>query len=117
MSSGGTEKIAYLLAADGSSVVATSISRPVAEKRRRQIGPEAGRALETLGHAIDYLVDEFVYNENNNTMSTNECGGRVEAIQLLMALNRHIYFECPIVLTLGKRICAVFKRKRDSGRQ
>jgi len=29
--------------------------------RQRQITPQAGRALEILGHAIEYLTDEFVH--------------------------------------------------------
>src|ERR1700743_2631579 len=39
----------------------TGQSAPVerrAVKRRRLISPEAGRAMEMLGHAIEYLADE-----------------------------------------------------------
>ena len=28
---------------------------------KRRISPEAGHALELLGHAIEYLTDELVY--------------------------------------------------------
>jgi len=30
----------------------------------------------------------------------------LEAVQLLMALNRQVYFECPVVPTLGERLRA-----------
>lgn len=72
--------------------------------RHRRISPQAGRALEILGHAIDYLIDEYI-----------ERGGRfrrgdpeLEAIYLLMATNRGIYFECPEVPTLAERCLRLF---------
>ena len=68
--------------------------------RRRHIGREAGRALEILGHAIEYLADEYVHAGQSLRASDPE----VEAIQLLMALNRQVYFECPEVPTLSERV-------------
>jgi len=59
--------------------------------RRRRISLEAGRALEILGHAIDYLADEYVHC--GGTASAGDA--QVEAVQLLMKLNRQIYFACP----------------------
>jgi hypothetical protein len=67
--------------------------------------PEAGRAIEMLGHAIEYLSDEFAL----------ECMSRkgepvvgvhpqIEAIQLLMARNREVYFSCPELPTVGERL-------------
>lgn len=80
-------------------------SRPkTLQARRRQITPQAGRALEILGHSIDYLTDEFVH-EGGLLVAHN---GQVEAIQLLMALNRQIYFECPVVPTVVERCQALF---------
>jgi hypothetical protein len=65
--------------------------------RRRRITPQAGRALEILGHAIEYLTDEFVH-EGKSLSADNE---QILAVQLLMALNREVYFECPEVPTFG----------------
>lgn len=67
--------------------------------RRRRISPEAGHALEILGHAIEYLTDEFVHTGGSFSASD----GQVEAVQLLMAVNRQIYFACPEVPSLGER--------------
>jgi hypothetical protein len=67
--------------------------------RRRRISPEAGHALEILGHAIEYLTDEFVHT--GGSFSARD--GQVEAVQLLMAVNRQIYFACPEVPSLGER--------------
>jgi len=70
--------------------------------RRRRISPEAGHALEILGHAIEYLTDEFVYA--GGSFSAHDA--QVEAVQLLMGLNREIYFGCPEVPTFGDRFRA-----------
>lgn len=75
--------------------------------RRRKIGPEAGHALEILGHAIEYLTDEFVHE--GGTFSAQD--GRFEAIQLLMAVNRKIYFDCPEIPSLRERFVALLHPK------
>ena len=66
---------------------------------RRRISPEAGRALEILGHAIEYLSDEFVHTGG----SLSAQNAQVEAVQLLMAINRQIYFACPLAPTVAER--------------
>jgi hypothetical protein len=73
-------------------------------KRHRRISPEAGRALEILGHAIEYLADEYVHSAK--TLSA--CDPEVQAIQLLMAMNRQIYLSCPVVPTWAERLRSLF---------
>jgi len=73
--------------------------------RRRRISPQAGRALEVLGHAIEYLTDEFVHE--GATPSANH--PQLMAIQMLMALNRQIYFECPEIPGFFERCRAIFR--------
>lgn len=73
---------------------------------RRRMTPEGGRALERLGHAIEYLTDEFVHDGCEGGLN----GPRVDAIQLLMSLNRQVYGEFPIVPTLSQRFAAFFHR-------
>ncbi|MGA7343855.1 MAG: hypothetical protein WBE72_05315 [Terracidiphilus sp.] len=74
-----------------------TVSRPVSGRRR--IGPQAGHALEILGHAIDYLTDEYVHE--GGTFCWHD--PQLEALRLLMAANRQIYFECPQVPAFGER--------------
>jgi hypothetical protein len=69
-------------------------------KRRRSISPQAGHALEILGHSIEYLTDEFIHQ--GGAFSGNN--SQLQAVQLLMALNRQIYFECPEVPPLSRRL-------------
>lgn len=77
----------------------------VRAERRRRISPQAGRALEKLAHAIEYLADEFVNDDGVPTRHDD----RLEAIQLLMSLNRIVYYECSQAPTLRQRIGAFFR--------
>jgi hypothetical protein len=77
---------------------------------RRRIEPQAGRALEILGHAIEYLSDEFVHA--GGSLSAHDA--QVEAVQLLMAVNRQIYFACPEVPTMGERWRALLRKTASS---
>lgn len=70
---------------------------------RRRTTPEAGFALEILGHAIEYLADEYVH-EAGLLPSIYSGDPRVEAIQLLMAANRQVYFACPLAPSLYQRV-------------
>jgi len=72
--------------------------------RRRCITREAGHALEILGHAIEYLTDELV----NEGKRIDENDPQLQAIQILMALNRRVYYECPFAPTLTERLRAFF---------
>jgi hypothetical protein len=74
-------------------------SAPCISARRRRINPRSGHALEILGHAIEYLTDEFVH-EGASLSSRN---AQLEAVRLLMAVNRQIYFECPEVPSFSER--------------
>lgn len=70
---------------------------------RRRITPQAGHALEKLGHAIEYLSDEFI-------VAPEDSRGRMEAILLLMEVNRRIYADCPEVPSLGRRLVTMLRR-------
>ena len=72
--------------------------------RSRRITPEAGHALEILGHAIEYLTDEFVH-EGGPVSAANP---RLQAVQMLMALNRQIYFSCPEIAPFRERLRRFF---------
>jgi hypothetical protein len=73
--------------------------------RRRRITPQAGRALEILGHAVDYLTDEFIHAGG----SFSARNAQVEAVQLLMRINRQIYLECPEVPRLSERLRSLLR--------
>ena len=63
----------------------------------RRISLRAGRGIEILGHAIEYLIDEG----ESEGKSVDASDPRSQAVKILMALNREIYFECPEVPSLA----------------
>ena len=66
---------------------------------RRRGSSEQGRALETLGHAVEYLVDTRMrFND------LQAAAGERDAIELLMRLNRAVFSECPEVVPLSRRL-------------
>jgi hypothetical protein len=95
-------------------VPSTACARP---NRCRRITVEAGHALEILGHAIEYLTDELVHNGGDMSSSN----AQLETVQLLMKLNRQVYFECPEVLTIWERLRSLlhlrvaYKSSEDHG--
>jgi hypothetical protein len=88
-------------------IPANALTVSTTRVRRRRITPQAGRALEILGHAIEYLTDEFVHQD----LAFSSSNGELQAVQLLMALNRQVYFECPEVPTLTERFRALLHRE------
>jgi hypothetical protein len=71
---------------------------------RRRITPDAGKALEMLGHAIEYLADEFALECRTRGVAQARKHGTVVAIELLMEKNREVYLSCPIAMTLIERL-------------
>ena len=76
---------------------------PSAPAIRRRITPDAGHALEKLGHAIEYLSDEFM-------VAPEDSKGRMEAILLIMEINRKVYADCPEVLSIGQQLISFPRR-------
>ena len=71
---------------------------------RRRTTPE-GVALEILGHAIECLADEYVHEAGLlPSIHIHSGDPRVEAIQLLMAANRQVYYACPVVPSFSQRV-------------
>lgn len=77
-------------------------------ERRRKMNPRAGRAIEILAHAIDYLVDMHAHEGSLIVWEK----GHFEAVEILKALNRQIYLECPIVPSFEERCSSFFFGKR-----
>jgi|SRR5580658_637241 hypothetical protein len=78
---------------NGLPISASTSADPLFTPRayRRHISPEAGRALRILGHAIEYLANEFLHD----VIPPSADNERLQAVQLLMSLNREVYSECP----------------------
>lgn len=75
---------------------------------RRRINHDSGRALEILGHAIEYLTDEWAREADLSAR------GLLDAVQVLMAANRKVYYACPVEPSLRERLRARFCKERPS---
>jgi predicted component of type VI protein secretion system len=81
------------------------LQHEVSRQGKRPLTRDAGRALQLLGHAIEYLTDEYIHETSRLCASDPQ----VEAIQLLMRLNRQVYYECPVVPTVAERVASFFR--------
>ena len=70
--------------------------RPVV---RRRPSPTQGRALEALGHAIEYLMDSYLLTAAGGGEESDR-----EAMCILKRLNLEIFQECPEVVPLWRRL-------------
>ncbi len=66
---------------------------------RRRGNMEQGKALELLGHSVEYLVDSRLF-----TKDEVEARNDREAVQILMRLSRAVFAECPEVISVRRRL-------------
>jgi hypothetical protein len=76
---------------------------------RRQLSRESAQGLEILGHAIEYLADEYAVDPADKGPLGN-ADPRIAAIQTLKSLNRAIYFSGPEVQPVWQRLRQWFLR-------
>lgn len=78
-------------------------SQRVDEIRRRPDGTRP-QALETLAHALEYLIKSSINTEHPASDVT------MEAIALLSDKSREIFAECPEITTLSQRLTYLLPR-------
>lgn len=66
---------------------------------RRRGTQDQGRALEALGHAVEYLVDSRLFDLGERNVRDEH-----EAIQIMMRMSRAIFSECSEVVSIRKRM-------------
>jgi hypothetical protein len=76
---------------------------------RRRLSRESAQGLEILGHAIEYLADEYALDLADKGPLGN-ADPRIAAIQTLKSLNRVIYFSGAEVQPVWQRIRQWFLR-------
>lgn len=60
---------------------------------------EQGRALEALGHAVEYLVDSRLFTLDQAAVRSDD-----EAVQIMMRLSRAVFAECPEVVSVRRKL-------------
>ena len=73
--------------------------RPAGASILRRGTAEQGRALEVLGHAIEYLVDSRLFVLDQAAVRSDD-----EAVQIMMRMSRAVFAECPEVVSLRRRL-------------
>ncbi len=68
---------------------------------RRRPSPFQGRALEKLGHAVEYLVDSRMALIGEPATKAD-----TEAVDILMRLSRCVFSECEEIVPVGRRLKA-----------
>ncbi len=79
-------------------------SAPHRNPIRRRTSPEQGRALEVLGHAIEYLVDSRLFE-------TWESPADAQAVQTLMSCSRQVFAACEDLSPWHKRVQRALVKK------
>jgi hypothetical protein len=80
-------------------VTAGSLTLAPKQVQRRRLTATQGRALEILGHAIEYLVDSRLACADEFCSPAAQ-----EAIQLLSRANREVYENGPTTALEGGRV-------------
>jgi hypothetical protein len=72
---------------------------------RRRVSARAAQGIELLRHAIQYLASEAIRDSIPPALQRE----RMQALKLLMDLNREVYFECPVAPTFAERCRRLFR--------
>jgi hypothetical protein len=80
---------------------------------RRALSRESAQGVEILGHAIEYLADEYAVDLADKGPLGN-ADPRIAAIQILKSLNRVIYFSGAEVQPAWQRVRQWFLRSTMS---
>jgi len=102
-SAGSASQLLPELTRAASSMRSRHLSRvPV----RRRPDPQQGRALEKVGHSIEYLVDSRLF-------ITSGLGDRAEheSVQILMRASRAIFSECSEIIPLRRQLREWFEQR------
>lgn len=65
---------------------------------RRRPDMLQGRALESLGHAIEYLIDSRMFEVGQSHTSAD-----AEAVQILSRSSREVFATCPEIVPVHQR--------------
>lgn len=86
---------------------------PAPEPRgaRRLLTRESGRALEMLGHAVDYLEDSYIEDGLENEIVLVASAPTLQAVRMLADARREVLASIPLVQPASRRLWnAIFHR-------
>lgn len=86
-----------------------SPARQRALRGRRRITREQGQALETIGHAADYLMDSYVHMGAKEAV-LHPNADEMEAVRLLIHARNHVLESLAVVEPFSQRIATALRR-------
>lgn len=79
---------------------------------RRIMTLEQGRAIETIGHAVDYLNDCYLHQGADDEILDFRSAPEMQAVRILISAQRQILQSLPLTEPLTLRVWnAVLRRK------
>ncbi len=94
---------------DGLALVPPAAKTHSGGPTRRRGTLQQGHALELLGHAVEYLIDSGLYDQEGRNPDNDR-----QSVRLLMSLSRSVFADCPEVPTLRQRAHRLFERMLGS---
>ncbi len=87
--------------------------RPARIHSRRMLTRKQGRALELIGHGVDYLVDNYVHEGADDELIDVGVFSK-DAIQILVSMRLQILLSAHVPASEGQKTCtAVTHRNLD----
>ena len=80
-------------------------------KLHRVITREQGRALEMIGHAVDYLQDCYLH-EGDDDEILDFRGPKMDAVRILVSAQRQIHRSLPLAEPLTVRLWHALLRRK-----
>ncbi len=80
-------------------------------KLHRVITREEGRALEMIGHAVDYLQDCYLH-EGDDREILDFRGPKMDAVRILVSAQRQIHRSLPLAEPLTVRLWHALLRRK-----
>lgn len=72
---------------------------------RRRGNGQQGRALEKLGHAVEYLMNSRLFLVDTGRQQSEQ-----EALRILMRMSRLVFLECPQVVSIWDDAASLCRR-------
>jgi hypothetical protein len=81
---------------------------------RRIMTREQGRALEMIGHAVDYLNDSYIHDGPDNEVLDFRNSPNADAVRILIGTQRQIFRSLPMADPFAVRLFnLLLRRKRN----
>lgn len=92
------------MAAEPNPTSAALAASTEAVRGHRRMSREQGHALETIGHAVDYLLDTHIHETGAGQDIVSECNAEIEAICILTHSRNVLLQSLPLQAPLSSRI-------------